>query len=46
MLDDKKWADEFKDTDKDALAKTAQDLLASVDDPKLTNSEVGPRRRS
>lgn len=39
-LDDKKWMNEYKETDPSELAKTAKDLLAGVDDPKLTNSEV------
>ena len=37
MLDDKKWMDE---TNPSELASTANQLLAGVGDPKLTNSEV------
>ena len=40
-MDDKKWMDEYKETNPSELAETANDLLATVDDPKLTNSEVG-----
>ncbi len=43
-LDDKKWMDEYKDKDAShsasELAKTANELLAGVDDPKLNQSEV------
>ncbi|XP_066296627.1 peroxisomal targeting signal 1 receptor-like isoform X2 [Branchiostoma lanceolatum] len=35
---DTKWAEEFTDKDNE-LARTANQLLQSVDDPKLTNSE-------
>lgn len=40
LLDDKKWVDEYSATDDGELAKTANELLGSVNDPKLTESEV------
>ncbi|XP_060563005.1 peroxisomal targeting signal 1 receptor-like isoform X1 [Ruditapes philippinarum] len=38
ILDDSKWIDDFQAGDND-LQKTAQELLDSVDDPKLNSSE-------
>jgi hypothetical protein len=38
-LDDTKWIDEYSTQDDD-IAKTAQELLSNVTDPKLANSEV------
>ena len=42
LLDDKAWVDEYTAQDSTDLAKTASDLLGTVNDPKLNNSEVGP----
>ena len=41
ILDDTKWIDDFQNQQgDDELAKTANEFLSTVDDPKLTNSEV------
>ena len=45
QLDDKKWMDEYKQTNPSELSKTANELLGTINDPKLTNSEVNVSHR-
>ncbi len=40
QLDDKKWMDEYKQSNPSELSKTANELLGTINDPKLTSSEV------